>query len=663
MRIALVSRELYPLSGGGIGVAVAGLASALAETAEVCLLARSGLEERYRALKADGALPWPDDVRVEFVEEPEPPEFGSYYNHMHLYSARVLERLKELYPDGGPDVVEFPDYLGEGLVTVQERRGRGEFLRDSQVHVRLHTTAEMCAVLDGYLDDGFEARQLMAAERHVLREADRILTPGGDVLATYQRFYGERELAPASRVRGLIAQPPTPPPDIEPSTQELKLLYVGRLERRKGVAAFVRALTGVPDEGFSLTLVGGDTDTAPLGLSLRDQLELTIAGDERFRLLDELPRDELAQLLAESHVVVCPSRWECWPSVALEALAANRPVLGTPTGGMIEMLGSPDAGWLTEDCSEHALAAAVEQLLDRPSKVDELIASRGPERAYARLTDRERFRSEYADALQAGRDDSPRHGRPPQRPEPPLVSVVIPYFRLDRFIEDTVRSVFDQDHERLEVIIVNDGSLRPEDELLAELATTRPIRVVTQSNAGLGRARNAGIAQAGGSYVLPVDADNIIRPAFVRRCLEVLEHDSRLSFVTTWSQYIDEEGNEYDGLNRGFQPIGNHPAVVLQDNVAGDATALIRKRIFDMGHWYSPDLTSYEDWQFYRELHAAGRFGRVIPERLLVYRVRDTSMLRDVGLEQHGRLYGEMNAHLREKGVQWESRSASASTP
>src|SRR5215212_6457928 len=115
----MVSRELFPLSGGGIGVAVAGLAAALAETAEVVVLARGGLEERYRTLKADGALPWPDDVRVEFVEEPEPDEFGSYYNHMHLYSARVLERLKELYPDGGPDVVEFPDYLGEGLVTVQ----------------------------------------------------------------------------------------------------------------------------------------------------------------------------------------------------------------------------------------------------------------------------------------------------------------------------------------------------------------------------------------------------------------------------------------------------------------------------------------------------------------------------------------------------------------
>ena len=102
MRIAFVSRELHPLSGGGIGVAVAGLAAALAETAEVVVLTRSGLEERYRELKAAGALPWPDDVRVEFVDDAQGDGFGSYYNYMHLYSARVLDCLQEVYPDGRP---------------------------------------------------------------------------------------------------------------------------------------------------------------------------------------------------------------------------------------------------------------------------------------------------------------------------------------------------------------------------------------------------------------------------------------------------------------------------------------------------------------------------------------------------------------------------------
>jgi glycogen(starch) synthase len=661
VRIALVSRELHPVGGGGIGVAVAGSATTLAELAEVLVLTTSTHEEEYRRLKAAGELPFPEEVRVEFVPEPEPDEFGSYYSLLHLYSARVLERLRELYPVTGPDIVEFPDFLGEGLVTVQARRGHERFLRDTQVHVRLHTSAEMCGVLNGFLGDSLDWRNAMIAERHTLAEADRILWPGGDVFGTYQRYYGRHELAPEALVRGLIAAPPMdaaggkPPP----AADGLRLLYVGRLERRKGVQDLIRALTSLPRDDWSLTLVGGDTNTAPLGMSMRELLELTIAGDPRIRFADALARDELARRIAGSHVLVCPSRWECWPSVVLEALAAGRPVLGTPTGGLVEMLGSADAGWLTDGVGDEPLARATEGLLERPEQVDALIAGGGPRRAYAALADSAAFRAQYLAAASRPQASNgrPRPSHARRRSSEPLVSVVIPYHRLDRFVEETIRSVFEQEHQRLDVIVVNDGSLRPDDVILAELATRFPIRLLTQRNAGLGRARNAGIAQSRGAYVLPLDADNLLRPAFVRRCLDVLEVEPTVAFVSTWAQFVDEQGHPLEGLSSGYQPIGNQSPAVLEENIAGDATALIRKRVFDLGHWYSPELASYEDWQFYRELHVAGMYGRAIPERLLLYRVRAESMIRDIGLEQHDRLYGEMTADLREKEMTWQSSS------
>jgi hypothetical protein len=68
-------------------------------------------------------------------------------------------------------------------------------------------------------------------------------------------------------------------------------------------------------------------------------------------------------------------------------------------------------------------------------------------------------------------------------------------------------------------------------------------------------------------------------------------------------------------------------------------------------------MTSYEDWLLYRELHAAGIEGAVIPERLFRYRVREGSMIREVGLQKQGRLADEMRAHIRERQVRWESKN------
>jgi hypothetical protein len=388
---------------------------------------------------------------------------------------------------------------------------------------------------------------------------------------------------------------------------------------------------------------------------MRDTLSMAAGDDPRFRFVDGVPRNEVGRLIHEHDVVVCPSRWECWPSVILEAFQANRPVLATPTGGMAEMVRETGAGWLTEGRGDGPLVDAIDRLVANRDAAARLIESNAPRRAYERLNDPDVFRSAYS-----GLSPAPAA----RKPKPtPLVSVVIPYFKLDGFIEDTLHSVFEQDHPRLEVVVVNDGSFRPEDMVLAELASRYPIRVLTKENAGLGRARNGGIRHSNGRYIVPLDADNMIEPSFVSRCLEVLQDDESVAFATTWSLYLDEHGKPLGDGRSGFQPFGNSSSAVLRDNVAGDATALIRRRVFDLGHWYSPDLTSYEDWQFYRELHVAGLYGRVIPKRLLLYRVRGGSMLREIGMPQVNRLFGEMEAQLRERQIEWESKSDSAFRP
>ena len=658
--IVFVSREVHPITRGGIGTHVHAAAAALAPVADVTVITPSLNEERYGELARERDPELPPGVRFVFVADPLMEEVGSFYSLMHAYGARVYEKLRELYPHRGPDLIEFADYLGEGLVTLQAKRTLDPMLRDTRICVRTHTSIELARVLNGHADDHLATRALFEGERYSLANADRVIWQGGDILGTYQRFYGEDAIAEPVRIRNAVSDVAASDDlALPPADGPVKLLYLGRLERRKGVQNLLRAVTSMHRDDWRLTLVGGDSDTAPLGSSMREQLELMAADDPRIEFRDALPRRELADLYASHHLLVCPSLWECWPSVVLEALQAGRPAIGTRTGGLVEMLADPRAGWLIRGRDSLALAEALEERLNERDRIEELIASGAPRQVFDGLADTESFRRSYLEL--AGSEPARRarsNGSPPatdERADMPLVSVVVPYFRLHDFVEDTVRSIFSQDYPRLEVILVNDGSLWPEDIRLAEIASRYPLRVLTTTNSGLGAARNAGIKQSRGEYVLPLDADNMLRPDFVRRCVEVLEKEPTLVYVASWSVYIDEHGGEYEGPHGGYRPIGNSPALVMDENVAGDATAVIRRRIFDLGYSYSTDLTSYEDWQLYRELHDAGLYGRVIPEPLLLYRVRRESMLREVGMPRHERLLAEMNAHLIERRIEWES--------
>jgi glycosyltransferase involved in cell wall biosynthesis len=201
--------------------------------------------------------------------------------------------------------------------------------------------------------------------------------------------------------------------------------------------------------------------------------------------------------------------------------------------------------------------------------------------------------------------------------------------------------------------VVNDGSLRDEDSVLFDLLDLDPrVRLVTQPNSGLGPARNFGVRCSSGDYVLPLDADDTIAPVFIERCLEAVERDPEIAYVTTWVRYYNEDMGPYtQGI--GYAPYGNWSRLIERNNVAGTCTGLIRREVFDRGFVYSPDLTSYEDWFLYREMHHAGLHGAVIPERLFNYRVRPQSMLREVGQPLLERLVDEMRAHVRERDVQW----------
>ncbi len=640
----------------------------------------SALRGRYEELLREGDVRLPAGVRFVFVPEPTVEEAVGWVDVMQCYSARVFDCLREVYGDAPPDLIEFPEFLAEGFVTVQAAQARDPFLKRTRIAVRVHTSAEITDVLDGHLRSDPNWQAVFAMERFALANADRLVWQGGDVLRTYERFYGKHRLAPAIRIRHPfvaplldgVGEPPLGARRAEPSgavergtsnsppatdrgaaTGVLRVLYAGRFERRKGVQNLVWGACGSDRDDFRLTLVGGDTLTGPLGVSVREQLLLAVGDDERFVVGGALSRGALAGLIGEHDVVVVPSLWECWPYAALEALHLNRPVLGTPVGGLVELVRPGVSGWLAKGTDSVALGEAFEELLECGAQARELVAE-GVPRDHARALSDEREILDGYEALMGVELERSVQRRGSRR-ELPLVSAIVPYFRASRFVGEAVASLVSQSYPRLEIVLVNDGSFEDEDWVVAEIAGRLPVVVVSQINAGLGAARNFGISQSRGRYFFPLDADNVAEPEFVARCVEVLESQPEVAYVTSWSRYMDTDGTLREGPEVGYQPLGNHAALNAEQNVAGDAAALLRRSLFDGGFRYSEELTSFEDWHLYRRLQRAGHFGVVIPERLLRYRVRADSMQAQIAQPNRDRLLSEIDALIRENETQWTS--------
>ncbi len=235
---------------------------------------------------------------------------------------------------------------------------------------------------------------------------------------------------------------------------------------------------------------------------------------------------------------------------------------------------------------------------------------------------------------------------------PVAVSVVVPLHDSARFLAETVESVLAQTLADFEIVLVDDGSTDDTPEVAARLARAdggRRIRLVRQANAGVAAARNRGIAESRGRYILPLDADDLVAPTMLEECAAVLDAEPGIALVYTDRQDFGDVDCRWTAGRFELERLKYFNQIPY--------CTLFRKAMWaDLGG-FRPNVSGFDDWDFW--LAAAGRGYRAahLPKAFLRHRRHRRSQLWGL-LDRYEGLHAQII--LNNRGLYSEAEAAMA---
>lgn len=212
----------------------------------------------------------------------------------------------------------------------------------------------------------------------------------------------------------------------------------------------------------------------------------------------------------------------------------------------------------------------------------------------------------------------------------PLVSVVVALHNGEAFLAETLNSALNQTHAEVEVIVVDDGSTDGSAEVLERFAG----RVVAfrQPNRGASAARNRGLAEARGTYVIFLDHDDVWEPTFVELLAARLASvdDSVVGAVAGWEE-IDADGGRRPETRFAVEASYGLRDLTRRCWSGPSGVMLRRDAMLAVGGW-DERLYLAQDWDLWLRLAAAGGTFVGVDGVLWFYRRHDRSLSRQLDL-------------------------------
>ena len=369
MRVCLISREYPPASGwGGIATYTYHQAHGLQEIGhevEVFALA---------ALDTAGVTSLEDGITVHRVAYDDAlndlkiMQTGVPFTHYVLKHVLALaQKVFEVHSQNPFDVAEAAEHLAEGLGIA--------VTGTMPLVIRLHTPqSKLIAEKFHNLTASFDQESVAILERLAMNGCDVLTSPSEDMARYVAEDLG-CQLDSIDLIRNPVDTEKFCPEGrraLAYGDQQI-VLFVGRLEERKGVHYLVKAIPQIVAEHHKVhfVFIGSDTDNGAGQRSVLAELRASLqdsGATEKVTFIPQVPLAEIADYYRSADICVLPSLYDNAPCTCLEAMSVGKPVITTSSGGSSEYVIDGECGTVVPPRDEKQLAAAIIDLLKNKEK-------------------------------------------------------------------------------------------------------------------------------------------------------------------------------------------------------------------------------------------------------------------------------------------------------
>lgn len=218
------------------------------------------------------------------------------------------------------------------------------------------------------------------------------------------------------------------------------------------------------------------------------------------------------------------------------------------------------------------------------------------------------------------------------------VSVIMPVFNAEKYLEDAIKSVLSQTYKNIELVIVNDGSIDNTESIVQKYLDNKNIVYIKQDNRGLPSARNTGIKNSTGELIAFLDSDDLWYPNKVEEQVKYFEKHKDVYLIhTAFNMLIGDK--IYPRPLKLRLPILNmfyslhvqghvYDRIIL-NNFIGVLTVMIKREAINEVGYFDETMWTGEDWDLWIRVSKKYKIG-FINKPLAVYRYNIDGMSKNI---------------------------------